>query len=467
MTFGVGLVAILAAVWAAAAHVREGRARRAVAVAEARAAGAISEAAAVRHDLRGTQVELAAALREKAAFDTQLRRADAAMATLRKELDDAVADRVRLAGLAEAGELAAAARDAAEHEAALMRARLEASERAIVHLREAGRDGPRALRTRLEDAERRARDLADQLEAASRRAQAAERFRTAGPADVEALQARITALEGALRHGARLRTRLRALGVPEPAKDAAMFTTGRRPGTDAAVREAYLAAAATAAGLFGADGLPRVAYGAAAGVERLGATVALLADADADAALGGPARLVTEQFGVYGRHLVTLPGADVTLALTSSRETPGLILRLAALRLAGDAAPARRDRPVGPDVTVDPGVSEHLAGWCARRGATAAAVIGPVPGATDLAFAAACAPLAATVRRLHARARRDGFAHGFGLAWRAEDDATLTARPLDDGRVVFARFAAPPAARVLDDLTASLAWARPALALAS
>ncbi|MCB9743539.1 MAG: hypothetical protein H6741_05890 [Alphaproteobacteria bacterium] len=354
-------------------------------------------------------------------------------------------------------------------------ARIEALEQALAEAQaelERLREAPpetanRAALQQIQALERRLREGAEQLEVLRARAELAEAqlaeqqgegAELAMVRERDALRGRVRALEDSLRRVATTRAALRALGVPAAAPDAEPFSVERRERSEALLRDTYLAAGAAAASVLDRRGVAWARCGNAPVLERLAASATLLRRAEVEPALGRPAQLMSELFGAYGRHLVRLGPTDFALALTGSRECPALPLRLAALQLVG-ADPLPVDGAEPPEVLdLHPERSDNLGAWAARRGALAAAVFTDgEPAATDSLFAGACAPLVEATLALHRRADRDGFAAGFALLWRGEDDVCLAAR-VQDGAVIFAKFNAPPAPRVLDDMLGTLRW---------
>ncbi len=428
--------------------------------------------------LDAARADLEALVASRDALQTSLDRSRAQIAGLRRGLMEVGAERDGLAAALEEARKTQTASGAHEAELSAMRAQLETAESELARLRrEAGRGASRAFFSRMSELERRAEDLTGEVTRLTARAEAAERElaqRAGDPADRavlqerDALRAQVERLEEEARRLTRSRAALRVLGLPAPARDRALFGLERRATTESVLRDAYIAASAAAALIVDVRGATWGRCGNALVVERLAATATLLAGADVRAALGQPPQLVSELYGVYGRHLVALPDLGLWLGLTGSREVPALPLRLAALRLAGipsEVAPAASSA----SLPLDPALSTRLDSWAARRGALAVAVFGSgEPAGTDSAFVGAAQPLAVTVQNLFNRALRDGFAQGFSVIWRAEDDECLCARVLDDGiSVAFARFRAPPPARVLDDLAATLRWGSAPLAAAS
>ncbi|MCB9742288.1 MAG: hypothetical protein H6741_25605 [Alphaproteobacteria bacterium] len=276
----------------------------------------------------------------------------------------------------------------------------------------------------------------------------------------EALRAQVERLEASLRRVADTRAALRVLGVPAAAPNDALFAPERRAHSEAALRDVYLAAGASAAAILDRRGVAWARCGNATPLERLAASATLLHAEGVEAALGRPAQLMSEAFGAYGRHVVRLGETGLALGVSSSRECPALALRLAALRLVGAAPLAGQDVGAPPVLDLHPLRSDRLGAWALRRDALAVAVFSEEePAGTDSVFAGACAPLVEATRALYRRAARDGFASGFVLLWRGEDDVTLAARALEDGETVaFAKFNAPPPPRVLDDLLATVRW---------
>lgn len=412
------------------------------------------------------------------AAHTALERARAQISSLRRGMLEVGAERDALTRSLEETRQAQAQVEPRAADLAALRAKLELAEGEVARLRrEDGRGNSRAVVSRMAELERRSEALERELELWRGRARAGEQelARRAGEAqdgeaarERQALQARVSALEEEARGVALARASLAVLGVPSAPRDADIFALERRTPTEAVLRDTYIAAAAAAALLADPRGAAWGRCGNAAVLERLAATVSLLSSADATAALGRPVQIISELYGVYGRHLITLPGSPCSLALTGSRETPALALRLAALRLAG-VSETHIEAVSAPTLPLEPALSGRLDSWAARRGAQAVAVFGPgEPAGTDSVFAGAAMPLVKTVQDLFNRALRDGFAQGFSVIWRAADDECLCARVLDDGiSVAFARFSAPPAARVLDDLAATLRWAPSPLAAAS
>lgn len=496
---GLGVVAIVAAAWA----LRErGRAQSVSKVEQAsraelarlrlnsasveeelrlvaRAALEQSDAAsaAAQSSLRRAEAELAAARKNAAATEAAHERTRTQVTALRRTLADteqerdhltaaldearkaevgfARAERARAAAeanlaVAEAAkERAEQARQATDLERATLLGRLDELERDRARLAREARTGGRTLFARPGESNLRVEELSQQLDQTR--------------AERDELASRVTSLHAEVQRVATAQTTRLLLAVPEAPTDAALFAPQRRAATEAALRDTYIATQSSGAVLMDELGLAWGRVGNPLVVERLAASAVLLALASAavPAALGRPAQIVSEMYGVYGRHLAWLPGADRWLALMSSREVPALALRLATLRLVGpELAP-----PVEMDAASSAGTPDRrLSAWAARRGAEAVAVAGiGDPIGTDSRFAAACAVLNTTVLALYRRARRDGFTAGFTVQWRASDDATLTATPLEDGATIaWARFAAPPAQRVLDDLCATVRWAEPA-----
>ena len=265
------------------------------------------------------------------------------------------------------------------------------------------------------------------------------------------------------------RAALRAVGLPLTPRDDQLFSAERREGTESALREVYTNAQAAAAVICDRRGVSWARFGNALIVERLVATAAQAARHPATEALGRPVQLVSELFGVYGRHLIHLPGPDLWMGVTGSRECPALGLRLARLQLIGVPTLTTPPPSEAPELALDPDRSDRLGAWAARRGALAAAIFGEGdPASTDSPFAGACAPLVPEVLTAFRRVQRDGFAAGFTLLWRGEDDLCLVARVIDEGQTVtFARFSAPPSPRALDDLSATVRWLTPPMAAAS
>lgn len=388
---------------------------------------------------------------------------------LRRELDQAAAERQRLAAALEEARLAELEREELRTERGALASRVEAAEAALARARQdAGRSPSREFFARMEELDQRARTLQAELDTYARRAQSAEAElarRDAEPAERgasaerEALRQKVEVLEESLRRLARARASLRVLGLPGAPRDGNLFAPERRNTTEAVLRDTYLAAQASAASLIDARGVSWGRCGNLPMIERLGATAAILSRAPVAPALGQTAHLVSEAYGVYGRHFIALHGPGLWLGVSASRECPALALRLAALQLVGSADP-RPPEPVAALTELDPAFSDRLDAWVTRRGAQAAALFGPgQPAATDSAFAAACAPLVAVVRALHLRAARDHFAAGFQVIWRGEDDTCLVARLVEEAEAVaFARFGSPPSPRTLDDLVATVRW---------
>lgn len=405
-------------------------------------------------------------------LDAQARRADALAASLTRA----------------EGELTAAQARAEEAEGQLielgqqlqtLQGRLEQAERELSRLR-LDREGgaSRAIFVRMQELDQRAEELQRRLDVWARRAQdaeaelarrEAETHDDAVLAERDELRGRVGALEDSLRRVSTTRAALRALGLPITPRDDQLFSPERREATEAALRDLYTGAQAAAAVICDRRGVAWARFGNALIVERLMATAAQVAQHPATEALGRPVQVVSELFGVYGRHLIHLPGPDLWLGVTASRECPALGLRLARLQLIG--VPTLTTIPPGdaPELALDPGRSDRLGAWAARRGALAAAVFGDGdPASTDSPFAGACAPLVPEVLTAFRRVQRDGFAAGFTLLWRGEDDLCLVARVIDEGETVaFARFSAPPSPRALDDLSATVRWLTPPLAVAS
>lgn len=423
------------------------------------------EREAARARLAEAQAELGRRTRELEVALQERQRQTAA-------LEAALEERRRLAREVEEARLSELELTTLREERAAQSARLEAAEATVTRLRqEAGRSPSREYFARMQELDQRVTTLQEELKRAQHRAQEAEAElsrREASPEDLavvserNALRERLEAQEEVLRRLARTRSALRVLGVPPAPRDGNLFAAERRNATEAVVRDTYLGAQAAGAALVDARGVAWARCGNLPVVERLGASAAILSRAPASPALGQPVSLVSESYGVYGRHLVALPGAGtfgLWLGVTASRECPALALRLGALQLVGSGGTLP---PVPPAALaeLDPASSDRLDAWALRRGALAVALFaeGP-PAATDSAFAAACAPLVGVVRALHLRAARDGFSSGFQVIWRGEDDVSLAARVVEerDG-VVFARFPTPPAARTLDDLVATVRW---------
>ena len=357
--------------------------------------------------------------------------------------------------------------------------RLDQAERELSRLR-LDREGgaSRAIFSRMQELDQRAEELQRHLDVWARRAQDAEAelarresetYDERVLAERDELRARVGALEDSQRRVATTRAALRAVGLPVTPRDDQLFSAERREATESALRDLYTNAQAAAAVICDRRGVSWARFGNAGIVERLVATAAQAARHPATDALGRPVQLVSELFGVYGRHLVHLPGPDLWLGVTASRECPALGLCLARLQLIGVptlTAPTPHDTP---ELALDPDRSDRLGAWAARRGALAAAIFGDGdPASTDSPFAGACAPLVPEVLASFRRVQRDGFAAGFTLLWRGEDDLCLVARVIDEGQTVtFARFSAPPSPRALDDLSATVRWLSPPLATAS
>ena len=357
--------------------------------------------------------------------------------------------------------------------------RLDHAERELSRLR-LDREGgaSRAIFVRMQELDQRAEELQRRLDVWARRAQDAEaelarRESETHDASVLAerdeLRARVGALEDSQRRLASTRAALRAVGLPLTPRDDQLFSAERREGTESALREVYTNAQAAAAVICDRRGVSWARFGNALIVERLVATAAQAARHPATEALGRPVQLVSELFGVYGRHLIHLPGPELWLGVTSSRECPALGLRLARLQLIGVPTLTSPPPDDTPELALDPDRSDRLGAWAARRGALAAAIFGEGdPASTDSPFAGACAPLVPEVLTAFRRVQRDGFAAGFTLLWRGEDDLCLVARVIDEGQTVtFARFSAPPSPRALDDLSATVRWLTPPMAAAS
>ncbi len=421
--------------------------------------------------------DMAAATRARDAAHTALERAKSQVLALRRGLQEASAERDRLAQTQEEEANARQTLAAQTEELTALKSRLQAADAELSRLRqELGRGASRALIARATELERRLEEQGHELErwrgkAVELEAERARREPAPGAdlvSERDALRARVEALEEEGRQDRARRAALAVLGLPLAPRDAWPLSPERRAGTEATLRDTYIAASAAAALLAGPDGGQWARCGNPLVVERLAGSLTLLACADASLALGRTPQILSELYGVYGRHFVHLPGSGLALGLTGSRECPTLALRLAALRLSGSALPpAVEARP--PELPLDPARSAVLDAWAARRGASAVALFGGgEPAGTDSGFAGASAPLVGVVQNLFIRAIRDGFAQGFSVLWRAEDDECLCARVLDDGvSVVFARFPSPPAPRVLDDLAAALRWAPAPLAAAS
>jgi hypothetical protein len=357
--------------------------------------------------------------------------------------------------------------------------RLEQAERELSRLR-VDREGgaSRAIFVRMQELDQRAEELQRRLDVWARRAQDAEaelsrRESEAHDASLiverDELRARVGALEDSQRRVATTRAALRALGLPVTPRDDQLFSPERREATESALREVYTGAQAAAAVICDRRGVSWARFGNPLIVERLVATAAQAARHPATEALGRPVQLVSELFGVYGRHLIHLPGPDLWLGVTGSRECPTLGLRLARLQLIGVPTLPTTPPHDAAELALDPDRSDRLGAWAARRGALAAAIFGDGdPASTDSPFAGDCAPLVPEVLTAFRRVQRDGFAAGFTLLWRGEDDLCLVARVIDEGQTVaFARFTAPPSPRALDDLSATVRWLSPPMAAAS
>lgn len=358
-------------------------------------------------------------------------------------------------------------------------ARLEQAERELSRLR-VDREGgaSRAIFVRMQELDQRAEELQRRLDVWARRAQDAEAELARRESEThddrlvaerDELRARVGALEDSQRRVATTRAALRALGLPVTPRDDQLFAPERREATESALREVYTNAQAAAAVICDRRGVSWARFGNALIVERLVATAAQAAQHPATEALGRPVQLVSELFGVYGRHLIHLPGPDLWMGVTGSRECPALGLRLARLQLIGVPTLTTPPPSEAPELALDPDRSDRLGAWAARRGALAAAIFGDGdPASTDSPFAGACAPLVPEVLAAFRRVQRDGFAAGFTLLWRGEDDLCLVARVIDEGQTVtFARFSAPPSPRALDDLSATVRWLSPPMAAAS
>lgn len=447
-----------------AAHVaREAAAVEALARAEAR----LAEAA------RAGEAKLAATTKARDEHAARLKRADAELVSLRWALAQAEAERDRQSRMLAELELDRVERAELEQANTALRARLEQANAEVSRLKkDSGRDASRTFMARMQALEQEVEALGAQVETWARRAAEAEaelarREALPDAAEREALRGRVESLEDAMRRVASARAALRSLGLPNTGRDAQIFLSERRESTESILRDAAIAAQAAGAGLFDDRGVSWARFGNAQVVERLAATASILASAPVYPALGRPVQLASELYGVYGRHLIALNGTALRLGVTGSREVPTLALRLAALQLVGLSPAPKLEAPEAAVLELDPARSDRLGAWAARRSALAVAVFGPgEPAGTDSVFAGACAPLCATVSALYARARRDGFDPGFAVIWRGEDDVTLAARP-DGDAVVFAKFSAPPAPRVLDDLSATLRWLEPKMAAAS
>lgn len=452
--------------------------------ADAEAAEITRQLAEVRNRSEATLIEtrraaegrVGAANRARDELAVRLRRAEAEIASLRLELADAEAERDRLNAIAADAELQRAERGALEETVAMLQAKIAGAERELVRLRESSsRDPSRALFARLQQAERKveeSRELAEQWMHRATEAEAELARREALPeheaiaSERDALRGRVEVLEEAARRSAGVRSTLRALGLPALPNDAQLFLPERRELTEAALREATIAAQAAGSAIVDARGGMWARCGNGLVVERLAASASLFAGADPAPALGRPAQIASELYGVYGRHIIALHGTELRLGVTGSRECPTLALRLASLRMVGLSPAPRPEHREPTMLELDPVVSDRLGAWAARRSALAVAVFGlGEPAGTDSVFAGACQALGPAVRALFARARRDGFGPGFAVIWRGEDEVSLAARVLDDGQtLVFAKFNAPPAPRVLDDLTATLRWIEPRVA---
>lgn len=456
----------------AALEERDGALRAAHEVLAAHQAEAERERLAHADALARTRAEILELARS---HDAAQERARGQLSSLRRTLAAISAERDELLGRSGAARAALSEAEALRAERAALQDRLTAAEGELARLRaEASRAPSQVWSQRQGELERQIAVARADLAVAVGRAEAAEASAArAGDVDQARVRAerdaRVAALEREVVAGRRSWQAAAALGAPELPSDAQIFARGRRVATEAVLRETYIAAQAAAGGIFDARGGVWAWCGNPSVLERLAATAALVASAQVAAALGREPRLFSELYGVYGRHLITLPGADLRLGVTGSRECPALALRLAALRLTGLPAPEAAPPTAPAPIPLDPSRSERLDAWAFRRGAQGVACFGAEGAAgTDSGFAAACAPLVSVVQNLFNRALRDGFAHGFTASWRGEGDETLVARPLEDGvGVVFARFASPPAPRVLDDLVASLRWAPAALARAS
>lgn len=417
----------------------------------------------LRHqDAEARLVGLDAQAQRVGALSAALARAEAELTALTDRAQDAEASAAEQAQLAQT-----------------LQGRLDQTERELSRLR-LDREGgaSRAIFVRMQELDQRAEELQRRLDVWARRAQDAEAelARREGEtheasvfAERDELRARVGALEDSLRRVASTRAALRAVGLPITPRDDQLFSPERREATESALRDLYTGAQAAAAVICDARGVSWARFGNPLIVERLVATAAQAARHPATEALGRPVQVVSELFGVYGRHLIQLPGPDLWLGVTASRECPALGLRLARLQLIG--VPSLPTSPPGdtPELALDPARSDRLGAWAARRGALAAAVFGDGdPASTDSPFAGACAPLVADVLSAFRRVQRDGFAAGFTLLWRGEDDLCLVARVIDDGHTVaFARFSAPPSPRALDDLSATVRWLSPPMAAAS
>lgn len=452
---------------------QDSRAKARLAELSARAEAKIAEAT------RAAEARASAAQRVRDEQLQRVKRVESELAASRQALSQAEEERDRFAHALADAELANAEYEGLQEAHLTLQSRLEQADRELLRLkRESVREPSRAFFARMQELERESGTLNEQLQLWTRRAAEAEEAlarREQSPVDGavaaerDALRDRVETLEEAMRRLSASRATLRALGLPNTPRDAQLFAAERREATEAVLRDTTIAAQAAGAAMLDPRGVQWARCGNALVIERLAASASVLAAADATPALGRPAQITSELYGVYGRHLITLNGADLRLGVTGSRECPTLALRLAALQLVGMTR-GPEPAPPSPEVLeLDPSRSDRLGAWAARRSALAVAVFGPgEPAGTDSVFAAACAPLHATVLALYNRARRDGFGPGFAVIWRGEDEVSLAARTLDDGvTVVFAKFNAPPAPRVLDDLVATLRWLEPSFAAAS
>lgn len=486
LSVGLGVAALIAATWGAFNRARAGRVSDELARVRAEAEGqrrAIEQSEADLSEAREALTRREAQLEHARAVSLEVAREhEAALEKLRgqalglrRTLAAVGAERDRLAQRASEQEEEVAAANAVQAERAALQGRLQAAESELARLRgETARTPTRAWIQRLGELERSVEAANNERAQWERRAEDAERAleslgSTSMSAEREALLTRVQRLEETAARSARARAAVASLGLPELPRDARILSGERRGHTEAVLRETYIATQSAAGAILDRRGAPWARCGNAGVLERLSASSVLLRAAPIHAALGQPARLCSELYGVYGRHLVTLPGTDLALAMTGSRECPALPLRLAALRLVGPSEPARAEAEAQAPLALDPERSERLDAWAVRRGATGVAAFGHGdPAGTDSGFAAACALAVPAVQNLFRRALRDGFAQGFAVLWRAETDETLAARVLDDGiSVVFARFSSPPAPRVLDDLVATLRWTGLPLAAAS